>query len=241
MSTHWNFNDSTNSFFIKSWSNIKKGDEVFDSYGIRSNKIFLLYYGFTIENNNSHNKFRIRLTLNNSYPFIKEKMMHLGYHHENRFFELGLKLHDKKVKELFSLLRFILYDKEDFRNINSTNPISVENEIDIFNKIREIMTNYINRYPTTMDYDIDYLNRNKNTMEFNEYNCYVIRIGEKEILHFYLSMANEILESIKNNNITSLLEYKQLFNGNKFSTFNKNYSYNYSKISMKYRKYIFPN
>ena len=56
------------------------------------------------------------------------------------------------------------------------------------------MANYINKYPTNLEYDINYLKKYKNMMDFNEYNCYVIRKSEKEILYFYFNMAEDILQ-----------------------------------------------
>ena len=64
--TYWDYDDNTTSLFIKVTSNIQKGNGIFCSYGPKSNRIFLLDYGFTYENNN---KFRILLILNNNeYP-----------------------------------------------------------------------------------------------------------------------------------------------------------------------------
>ena len=68
------------------------------------------------------------------------------------------------------------------------------------------MNGYLSKYPTTLDYDIKYFEKNKNKMEFNEYNCYVIRIGEKKILNYYLNMAIDILSSIEIPGLDKLLE-----------------------------------
>ena len=57
--------------------NVKKGQEVFDSYGIKCNSRFLLNYGFTVENNED-NEYKIILTLNETSPCFKEKMLFLG-------------------------------------------------------------------------------------------------------------------------------------------------------------------
>ena len=69
------------------------------------------------------------------------------------------------------------------------------------------MKAYLDKYPTTLDYDIDYLNKNKKNMDFNEYNCYIIRIGEKRILDYYLNMANDILQLLN----TNKTDVKKLF------------------------------
>ena len=79
------------------------------------------------------------------------------------------------------------------------------------------MKAYLDKYPTTLDYDIDYLNKNKKNMDFNEYNCYIIRIGEKRILDYYLNMANDILQLLN----TNKTDVKKLFRNIAFKFENK--------------------
>ena len=196
--THWNFDDESNSFIIRGVSNVKKGQEVFDSYGIKCNSRFLLNYGFTVENNED-NEFKIILMLNESSPLFKEKMIFLGGKNYTKKFSLVINNAESKITPFFAFLRFILYSKSNFKDVNTSKPISVENEIILFNKIRELMKTYLSKYPTTLEYDIDYLNKNRKKMDFNEYNCYIIRIGEKRILNYYLNMANDILQLLNMN------------------------------------------
>ena len=191
--THWNFDDACNSFVIKGVMNVKKGEEVFDSYGIKCNSRFLLNYGFTVENNED-NEFKIILVLNESSPFFKEKMAFLGKKNITKKFSLVLNQSDNKINQFFSFLRFLLYNKPNFKDVDTNKPISVQSEIILFTKIKEIMILYLSKYPTSLEYDIQFFANNKNNMGFNEYNCYVIRIGEKKILNYYLNMANDILQ-----------------------------------------------
>ena len=72
--TVWNYDDKINSFFIKGKADIKKGEEVFDSYGRKPNHVFLLYYGFIEEINNPENEIIIDIIQNKSYPYFKEKI-----------------------------------------------------------------------------------------------------------------------------------------------------------------------
>jgi histone-lysine N-methyltransferase SETD3 len=196
--THWNYDDTCNAFVIKGVSNVKKGDEVFDSYGIKCNSRFLLNYGFTVENNED-NEFKIILILNESSPYFKEKMEYLGGKNYTKKFSLVLNHSDAKIIQFFSFLRFILYNKPNFKDIDTTKPTSVQNEICLFTELKEIMNKYLKKYPTTLDYDVEYFKKNKQNMGFNEYNCFVIRIGEKKILNYYLNMANDILQLLNMN------------------------------------------
>ena len=205
--THWNFDDSCNAFVIKGVSNVKKGQEVFDSYGIKCNSRFLLNYGFTIENNED-NEFKIVLTLNETSPLFKEKMEFLQNKNFSKKFALVINSSsDNKIIPFLSFLRFILYNKSNFKEVDTSKPISIPNEIILFTKLKELMKSYLSKYSTTLEYDIEYLNKNKKKMEFNEYNCYIIRIGEKKILNYYLNMSNDILKLLN----TNKSEVKKLF------------------------------
>ena len=236
--TYWNFDDACNSFVIKGAANIKKGEEVFDSYGIKCNSRFLLNYGFTVENNED-NEFKIILILNESSPFFKEKMAFLGRKNITKKFSLVLNQADNKINPFLSFLRFILYNKSNFKDIDTSKPISLQNEIVLFNKLKEIMITYLSKYPTTLDYDIEYFKKNKNNMEFNEYNCYVIRIGEKKILNYYLNMANDILELLNSDKE----DIKKLFHNMIVNCRNENNkindeNHNYINNLMKYKNYL---
>ena len=240
--THWNFDDESNSFIIRGVSHVKKGQEVFDSYGIKCNSRFLLNYGFTVENNED-NEFKIILMLNDSSPLFKEKMIFLGGKNYTKKFSLVINNAESKITPFFSFLRFILYSKSNFKDVNTSKPISVENEIILFNKVKELMKNYLAKYPTTLEYDIDYLNKNRKKMDFNEYNCYIIRIGEKKILNYYLNMANDILQLLNMNKS----DIKKLFknfgdktdnqNSNNINSTNENNNKLINNLS-KYKNYL---
>lgn len=49
--TTWDYSDIDQGFQIKSLKNINPGEQIFDSYGKKSNLRYLLNYGFTVENN----------------------------------------------------------------------------------------------------------------------------------------------------------------------------------------------
>ena len=235
--TQWNFDDTSNSFMIKGATKIKKGDEVFDSYGIKCNSRFLLNYGFTVENNED-NEFKILLILNESSPYFKEKMAYLGAKNISKKFSLVLNLSDNKIIQFFSFLRFILYNKPNFKDIDTTRPISIQNEIDLFTKLKGLMNMYISKYPTTLDYDIEYFKKNKQKIGFNEYNCYVIRIGEKKILNYYLNMSIDILQLLNTNkdDAKKILHNIIIASGNENNISNKNH--NLINKLLKYKSYL---
>ena len=74
-------------------------------------------------------------------------------------------------------------------------------------------------------------------MDFNQYNCYIIRIGEKEILNFYLNMANYILKLLNTNGSDIKILYNKLnsLNINKFR--NKSTQADEGEL-LKYKDYL---
>ena len=239
--THWNFDDNSNSFVIKGVMNVKKGQEVFDSYGIKCNSRFLLNYGFTVENN-ENNEYKIILTLNETSPLFKEKMLFLGGKNYAKKFALVINNTDTKVMQFFSFLRFILYNKKNFTQIDTSKPISIPNEIIVFATLKQMMKAYLDKYPTNLDHDLEYFNKNKKKMDFNEYNCYVIRIGEKRILKYYLDMANDILKLLNTNKEDIKKLFKNIIikveNDNDNSNNIKTDDNNFINNLLKYKNYL---
>ena len=47
----WTYDDDTQSFVIRSLTALRSGEQLFDSYGRKSNSRYLLNYGFTVEDN----------------------------------------------------------------------------------------------------------------------------------------------------------------------------------------------
>ena len=75
-------------------------------------------------------------------------------------------------------------------------------------------------------------------MDFNQYNCYIIRIGEKDILNFYLKMANYILKILNTNSNDIKKLYNKLNSLNSFHLFqftNKNTD---DEELLKYKDYL---
>jgi len=190
--THWTFDDKLDSFVVSAISDIKKSNEVFDSYGRKCNSRFLLNYGFTIENNED-NEYKINLELDETCPLYAEKKKEFIVINPKKFV-LSKNLNEKNVLNFFAFMRYLVYEKNDFKFMNFNNFISIDNERCVMVKLKYIIINELNKYSTTLEEDQKYLDENKKKMSFNEYNCYVIRIGEKNLLNFYLTLANLCLE-----------------------------------------------
>ena len=54
--TTWEYYDSKNGFVISALREIRKGEQIFDSYGNKWNSRFLLNYGFYLMGNERYNE-----------------------------------------------------------------------------------------------------------------------------------------------------------------------------------------
>lgn len=192
--TNWNYEDIHQAFIVQALENIPAGCEVFDSYGKKCNSRFLLNYGFTIENNDT-NEIRIEVILvDDGSELFKQKNVILK-NNTSRKFNLKRDLEDTQTGLLFSFLRFIVLNENelnDFKNYKAESklgPVSIVNELMALEKLKKIMYVLLTNYGSTLQENVDYLNKNRNQMTFNEFNCYVMKISEMEIIQYYFDLA----------------------------------------------------
>ena len=62
--TSWTYTDDREGFIIEALEDIKRGDQIYDSYGKKCNTRFLLNYGF-INLDNDANEFPLTIELDN--------------------------------------------------------------------------------------------------------------------------------------------------------------------------------
>ena len=217
--TKWFFSENENYFGIIALKNINKGFQVYDSYGRKSNVRYLLNYGFTIENNEDDD-IQIQISLDSKCINFQQKI-NLVSIFPKRIFYLSKNIEDIQTFQFFSFVRLLIYDG-NVENVNFNFPISFQNEIQVLKKIIEIINLELMNYNKSLNEDLLYLKENKSKISFNEYNCYIIRISEKDILNYYINMCekcinlfekpiNKIEEIVKNlitNNYNNLLEYE---------------------------------
>ena len=67
--TTWSYTDEKRGFIIEAMEDIKRGEQVYDSYGKKDNSRFLLNYGF-INLNNDANEVPLKISYNRNDPFI---------------------------------------------------------------------------------------------------------------------------------------------------------------------------
>ena len=201
--TQWYYDNAQNSFMIQSLEDIKEGNEIYDSYGKKSNAKLLLNYGFCLENN-SENEYYLTLKFNPKVPlFSQKKVIFQREEDYERTFKLYSNVYESELYELLSFLRFLIFEgdfnvlmtamnNKDDENMNDTSPVSFyyiepiskEIEIKVLKHLNSILREALRRYPTSLDEDKKML-KNKN-ISFNQRNCLLLIISEKILLIYYI-------------------------------------------------------
>jgi len=197
--TKWTFDDKLDGFTITTLRGISRGDQIFDSYGRKCNSRFFVNYGFALDENED-NEVMIRVQLPSNDPHFGMKLRMLGGrdHCAKREFQIPANYREKKVRELFSFMRFIHgRDSElmSFSNsegkLNEIEPLSVRNEIKALEDIRAAATDMYSKFPTTLEDDQKVMS--EGIKDFNIRNCYVMRVGEKQVLRWFIDLADRAI------------------------------------------------
>lgn len=108
--TSWTYDDGVGGFIIEALEDIKRGDQIFDSYGKKCNTRFLLNYGF-INLNNDGNEFPFRVSLDpENDPLFAQKRSLLGAEPIKRTYRAMSDLTEENTYKLLSFMRFAEWD-----------------------------------------------------------------------------------------------------------------------------------
>jgi histone-lysine N-methyltransferase SETD3 len=220
--TQWYYDDNLESFVIQAIEDIKEGNEIFDSYGKKTNARFLLNYGFCLDDNDT-SEYLLTINFNEKYPLfdIKKKIFKNEYEYNykiNRNFCLNNNFYESQIVELLGFLRFILYDGDMnklFNIINSNEnemeinifyipAISKELEIKVLKHLHSLCKKALGKYPTTFEQD---QNSNKNSNNsFNLRNCLLLLMNEKTVLAYYIYFCEYCISLLKLKSQKDILE-----------------------------------
>ena len=220
--TQWYYDDNLESFVIQAIEDIKEGNEIFDSYGKKTNARFLLNYGFCLDDNDT-SEYLLTINFNEKYPLfdIKKKIFKNEYEYNykiNRNFCLNNNFYESQIVELLGFLRFILYDGDMnklFNIINSNEnemeinifyipAISKELEIKVLKHLHSLCKKALGKYPTTFEQD---QNSNKNSNNsFNLRNCLLLLMNEKTVLAYYIYFCEYCISLLKLRSQKEILE-----------------------------------
>ena len=212
--TQWYYDDNLESFVIQATEDIKEGNEIFDSYGRKTNARFLLNYGFCLEDNDT-SEFLITVNFNENYPLYEQKKKFFQNEYELvRRFNLNNNFYESQIIELLSFLRFILFEgdiDELYNAISSSDniyneevpltfyyiqPITKELEIKVLKHLSLLCRRALGKYPTTFEEDLNLIKTKKN-ISFNLRNCLYLLMSEKTVLSYFIYFCEYCLELLK--------------------------------------------
>lgn len=191
--TRWAFDQAKNGFAVGSLQYSAIGSEIFDSYGRKCNSRFFVNYGFAIENNPDNEVYlsvslEDHVDVNNSATQLAQgqKISHLN-------FQIPISYDHKKTKDMFSLLRNTISTLAEFDESNGmeyTGPVSLQNEIAVLQLLAASAKKTLVKFPHTLDYDNQLLKKFDQVPHFsNARNIVLMRRGEKEVLHHWLTLC----------------------------------------------------
>ena len=223
--TQWYYDDKINSFVIQATEDILLGKEIFDSYGKKTNGRFLLNYGFAVENNDSA-EYVLNIIFNDCYPLYDIKKQYLKNEKKIKIFYLNINLYESQIIELLSFLRFCMFDGDinDLLKLTHCNdknfiytydsnifgfgyipPVNIEIEINVLKKLKILLIQALNQYPTTIEQDKKIYKEDKN-ISFNYKNCLLLTISEKNVIDYYIYFCEFCLDLLKVKNRKELID-----------------------------------
>ena len=224
--TQWFFDDEKDAFIVQAVEDINIGQEIFDSYGKKTNYRFLLNYGFTLENKDM-GEYPLTINFNNEYPLYNMKKNFFKNKYDFiRTFNLNNNFQESQILELISYLRFLLYEEninDLFKKILSNRkalneeiainyyffyPINKDMEIKVLSHLKYLCEKELGKYPTTIlqDQKIYKENKNKKDFNFNYRNCLLLLISEKSVLIYYIQFCDYCLQLLKSKKITEVID-----------------------------------
>lgn len=108
--TSWTYTDDKNGFIIEALKEIKRNEQVFDSYGKKCNSRFFLNYGFIVENNDA-NEVPIRVFYPESDDKKTMKQEMINDMSDFKKFRVTDNFNDNIMHEFMSWLRFVEFDE----------------------------------------------------------------------------------------------------------------------------------
>jgi histone-lysine N-methyltransferase SETD3 len=108
--TSWTYSDEHNGFIIEACEDIKRGEQVYDSYGKKCNSRFFMNYGF-INLDNDANEVPVRVYYNDEDPHKENKKQMLSDKSSFRKFRVVDNFEDRVMYEFMSWVRFIEFDE----------------------------------------------------------------------------------------------------------------------------------
>ncbi|GAB5373439.1 hypothetical protein AAMO2058_001751800 [Amorphochlora amoebiformis] len=211
--TDWKFDNKLDGFTMVTNRSVGRGEQIFDSYGRKCQGRYFVNYGFTIDNNFNDNDAVIIADLPKDDKHFVMKLQYLRGRREREFQVPGHYSEDSTgqsdnnhPRNMFSFFRFLhARDKElmvlstnEGYKLKDIDPISIRNEIAVLKHIQRKAKETLARFPDPLTLDHKLLKQNK-FMDMNHRNAIMMRAGEKETLHWFITLADRAIPMLEMN------------------------------------------
>ena len=218
--TQWYFDDNLNCFVVEAIKNIEKNEEIFDSYGNKSNSRFLLNYGFLLENNEKFNELKLEIDFDKNIISNYDDKLNILNKVPNKkgFYNFILKFDLSNLNDLLSFIRIMFYENEmnlfyllleKGRKINKNYfPFVDKNlEIKILKYLLNLLKEKLNSYKIIINEKNNILNENN----YNMKNIFNIIPNEQNIIKQYIFFCEYCLELYEMDEMELMKKYVEDF------------------------------
>ena len=205
------FDDALDGFTIISLKMIQRGEQVYDSYGRKCNSRFFVNYGFALDDNEDDNEAVLHFAPSASHdPFYHTKLhMIPNAFTLDKDFQVPATYREtsdreKKTKEMFAYLRFVVAVDSELMTmgdgervkVEDIEPVSVRNEREVLRMVKASAEAALAAFETTLEEDEEVLRSGKYEAYSNERNIVVMRRGEKQVLRWYVRLADTCIDLV---------------------------------------------
>ena len=221
--TTWTYTDDRKGFIIEAMEDIKRGEQVYDSYGKKCNSRFFLNYGF-INQPNDANEVPIKVYYNTDDTMIEVKKELINDQADFKKFRVVENFEERVMCEFMSWLRFVEFDEnithiyhykgaaisaaqkykrseesdsEDEGSLGKDFKAKDLPPISIRSEKKALERLYRHAKEQYDAYPTSFEEDEKvltrEDLTFNERNCVLYRHGEKKILLYLMSMSKRLL------------------------------------------------
>jgi protein-histidine N-methyltransferase len=205
--TSWTFSNEQQAFIMTSLGELKKGQQIMDSYGKKCNSKFFMHYGFAVENNRESDGRCMNAVLVGAEllpaavdEYFFEQRMQL-VHAPEIAVRITMNHDDAGTAEMLSFCRVAVADQEELEEIfnrghahypiaeHPVEPVSPRNEVASLAFLARECRSILCEYPTSLKEDLDML-ENGNIPPFsNRRNALIVVKSEKEVLWHYIRLC----------------------------------------------------
>ena len=209
---------------MKAEEDVPRGDQVFDSYGMKDDSTFLMNYGFLPPSRKNIALVRADLDVNGPHYNDKKELLQIMNKDIGSYIWMET-LENSDVRLSLGWYRFLVFEEKDTEfpcdlgklMVGEISYCSLKNELKMWQRIKDDCAEVLKNYPTTVDEDKELL-KDTSKFSFAEQNCIQLRYNEKLIMIYMVKTADIFLRLLllsrkeANAEVNKMENFKEEFN-----------------------------